>query len=267
MKNLLLIFIVSIFTVGCSSDGLIDDSKSEEPFTYKNGTLSTGKISSSGLNAPNGFEFSEIPAGSEGMLLAYHLNWNDAAQSTISDDFTISPNESWKIENLSIFIMNPDIMPSSINSVKTLVLEIYDGDPKLSNSKKVYGNMNDNVFKSISPTNIYRVTNLTTSDSMNEQAKLVYKVDSSIKDLNLPSGHYWFKMTFKFDYGDDWFWFAPRLPVTGNDVNAFNAYFRLESTGDIFTTDQGSSSPQNPVQPPSVKFETHFEITGIKTIN
>jgi len=266
MKNLLFIFGVSLLIFSCSSDGLEDTSKTEEPFSYKNGTLSTGKVSSTGLVAPTGFEFSEIPAGSEGMLLAYYLNWNDVAKSTISDDFTISPNESWKIENFSFFIMNPDIMPSSINSVKTLVLEIYDGDPKLSTSKKVYGNMTDNVFKSISATNIYRVTNLTTSDSMNEQAKLVYKVDANIKDLSLPSGHYWFKMTFKFDYGDDWFWFAPRLPVIGNDINAFNAYFRLESTGDIYTTDQGSSSPQNPVQPPNVKYETPFEITGIKTV-
>ncbi|PZU88657.1 MAG: hypothetical protein DI529_05530 [Chryseobacterium sp.] len=267
MKNLFFIFGLSLLMFSCSSDGLEDASKTEEPFTYSNGKLSTGKTSSSGLNAPTGFEFSEIPAGSEGMLLAYYLNWQDLARSTVSDDFTIAPNESWKIENFSIFIMNPDITTNSVSSIKTLVLEIYDGDPKLSNSKKVYGNMNDNVFKSISPTNIYRVTNLTTSDSMNEQAKLVYKVDANIKDLNLPSGHYWFKMTFKFDYGDDWFWFAPRLPIIGNDFDSFNAYYRLESTGNIYTIDQGFSTPQNPVQPPNVKFETHFEIAGTKTIN
>lgn len=267
MRNYLFILIISAFATSCATDGLIDDSKREEALSYKNGTLSTGKVSTTGLNAPAGFEFSEIPAGSEGMLYALYLNWTEDARHTVSDDFIIPQNESWKIENFSFFIMNPDILPNSLSYIKTLVLEIYDGDPKLSTSKKVYGNMNDNLFKSITATNIYRVNHLTTSSTMNQQAKLVYKVDTSIKDLNLQSGRYWYKMTLRFNYGDDWFWCVPRLPVTGNDVNTFNAYFRIENTGDIFTTDQGYTDPQTPVQPPNVKYETPFEITGIKTIN
>ncbi|MCD9856272.1 hypothetical protein LUD75_16215 [Epilithonimonas sp. JDS] len=267
MKNLLFIFGVSLLIFSCSSDGLEDTSKTEEPFSYKNGNLSTGKVSSTGLVAPTGFEFSEIPAGSEGMLNAFYLNWSEPAKHTVSDDFIIPPNESWKIDNFSFFIMNPDILPNSTSYIKTLVLEIYDGDPKLSTSKKVYGNMNDNLFKSITSTNIYRVNHLTTSSTMNQQAKLVYKVDTSLKDLNLQSGRYWYKMTLKFNYGDDWFWFVPRLPVGVNDVNAFNAYYRFESNGDIVTGDQGFTAPGIPVQPPYVKYETPFEISGIKTIN
>ncbi|WDF46859.1 hypothetical protein PQ459_18430 [Chryseobacterium sp. KACC 21268] len=267
MKNLLFVFGVSFLIFSCSSDGLEDASKTEEPFSYKNGSLSTGKVSSTGLAAPTGFEFSEIPAGSEGMLSAFYLNWAEPSRHTVSDDFIIPPNESWKIDNFSFFIMNPDILPNSVSYIKTLVLEIYDGDPKLSTSKKVYGNMNDNVFKSISATNIYRVNHLTTSSTMNQQAKLVYKVDTDIKDLNLQSGRYWYKMSLRFNYGDDWFWFVPRLPVTGNDVNTFNAYFHRENTGDFFPTDQGYTTQGIPVQPPNVNYETPFEISGIKTIN
>ncbi len=267
MRNYLFILIISAFATSCATDGLIDDSKREEALSYKNGTLSTGKVSTTGLNAPAGFEFSEIPAGSEGMLLAYYLDWTEAAKSTVSDDFTVPPNESWKIENFSFYIMNPDVLATSVSSIKTVVLEVYDGDPRLTTSKKVYGNMNDNVFKSIAPTNIYRISNLTTYTSTYSKPKQVYKVETDITGLNLLSGKYWFKMTFKFNYGDDWFWFVPRLPVAGNDVSSFNAYFRLEKTGDIFTADPGNTDTQNPVQPPTVKFETPFEITGIKTIN
>ena len=264
---MLLAFCLSLLIFNCSSDGLIDDSKTEEAFTYKNGNLSTGKVSTTGLNAPAGFEFSEIPAGNDGILVACYLNWTENARHTVSDDFIIPVGESWKIENFSFFITNTDILPNSVSYVKTLVLEIYDGDPKLSSSKKVYGDMNNNVFKSISNTNIYRVNHLTTSSTMDQQAKLVYKVDTDINDLNLQPGRYWYKMALKFNYGDDWLWHIPRLPVIGNDVNKFNAYFRREHTGDVYSTDVGYTNPQIPVQPPNVNYETPFEITGIKTIN
>ncbi len=267
MKNLLSVLSLSLIMFGCSSDGLNDDFKTEEPFTYKNGVLSTGKVSSTGLSAPSGFEFSEIPYGSDAIMFAYHLNWDEMTQFTVSDDFIISKNESWKIESFSFFMMNPEIQANSLSSIKYLVLEIYDGDPKLTTSKKVFGNMDENVFKSVSTTNINRITNLSTLASINQRPQLLYKVDANVNNLQLQSGHYWYKMTFKFNKGEDWAWFIPRLPANVNNSSSFNAYFQHTKSGDSFPVDYGWTSENNSTPPPSVNFETPFEITGIKTIN
>jgi len=260
MKNLLFIFVLSFLMFNCSSDGLEDASKTEEPFTYSNGNLSTGKVSSTGLVAPQGYELSEFRNSSTPGMGSFYLNFQENARYYVSDDFVVPQNESWKVENMIFSVINPD--PVSPNfPVKNVVVEIYDGNPELATSKKLYGDMETNLFRKATPTKIYRITPETVDISNGTQASLIYDVESSISNLELKSGHYWYKMTMRFDYGEDWSCWVPRLPQAGNNEASFNAYWKDIKSNTIYNLD-GNHSGLVPIN-----YETPFKITGIKTEN
>lgn len=273
MKIFLLTLILSVVLTNCSSDGLQGfnmDKPAEIPLNYSNGKLSTGTVSSSGLVAPQGYELSEIgPAYLAGMP-CYYITYNpDDSKFSVSDDFIIPQTETWNIENVSFYVINPAPVSSNF-PVKNVVMEIYDGNPELAGSKIVSGDMETNIFKSSTPTNIYRVTSLTTDLSDPQQSSpqkssdLIYKAQTEMKNnLNLKSGHYWFKMTMKFSIpGEDYWCWIPRLPAKGNNESSFNAYFKSFKSGTIAKSDGGVFGGTVPVN-----YEIPFEIKGTKTIN
>ncbi|MBC7555370.1 MAG: hypothetical protein H7195_00190 [Chryseobacterium sp.] len=273
MKNFLLILILSVILTNCTNEGLqglTRDNAAEILLNYSNGKLSTGTVSSSGLVAPQGYELSEIGAAYLEGMPCFYLTFNpDDSKFSVSDDFVIPQNESWNIENVSFYVINP--RPISPNfPVKNVVMEIYDGNPELASSKVISGDMGTNIFKTSTATNIYRITNLTTDLSDPQQSSpqkssdLIYKVVTEIKNnLNLKSGHYWYKMTMKFDTsGEDYYCFIPRLPAKGNNENSFNAYFKSIKSGTLASSDGGVFGGTIPVN-----YETPFDITGTKTVN
>ncbi|QOW11415.1 hypothetical protein Q73A0000_14110 [Kaistella flava (ex Peng et al. 2021)] len=259
MKKHLFILISFVILINCAHDR-VQESSTVTPLDYNNGKLSTGTVSTTGLIAPQGYEFSEIRPSSTPGISCFYLNFQEKARYSVSDDFVIPQNEIWNVKNISFYVINPD--PVSANfSVKNIVMEIYDGNPDLATSKKVYGNLDTNLFKSSAPTNIYRITNETTKITDDPSASLVYKVETTIgNDLNLKAGHYWYQMTMKFDYGEDWSCYIPRLPQKGNNENSFNAYYKNFDNGLVFKTDNGVYNGTIPVN-----YETPFQITGVKT--
>lgn len=262
MKNIFLTLAFFSITISCSENGL-EGLSTVEPLNYKNGNLSTGKVSSTGLAAPQGYEFSEVnsPMGiSPGSLMyCFYLNVQEKARYYISDDFIIPNNEIWNINNISFNIINWPVYTPSSFPVKKVYIEIYDGNPELATSKKIYGDLDTNLFKSATPTNIYRINSGTTSVNDPDYSALIYKVDTTINNLNLKSGHYWFKMILKFDYGEDWACYIPRLPVEGNNQSSFNAYFKDIYHGTVFTSDAEGFNGA-----PLVNYEVPFEIKGEK---
>lgn len=265
MKKFFIPTFIALLTLSCSRAGDGIQGLSEEvPLNYENGMLETGTVSSTGLVAPQGYVFSEIKTSSNPGMSCFYLNFNEVARFTVADDFVIPSNEIWNIEEFSFFIINP-LSPNTATNfpVKNLVMEIYDADPAVGGANKVFGDMNTNLFESASPTNIYSITDGTTDITDENTVNKIYKVDAKInKNLNLKSGHYWYKMTLKFDYGEDWFCFMPRLPEKVNNQTTFNSYYQNQKTGDIFHTDSGTYNGETPVN-----YETNFKITGIKTRN
>lgn len=261
MKNTLLSLVFLLTIVNCSTDGM-QGLSNETELNYINKILATGTTSSTGLVAPPGMQFSEIKPSLNYGMNCFYLNFQENARFTISDDFIIPQNEIWNINTISFFVINPD--PVSTNfPVKNIAIEIYDGNPDLASSKKLYGDLDTNLFKSATPTNTYRITNETTNVLDAANSSLIYQVETALPgSLNLKGGHYWYKMTSKFNYGEDWSCYIPRLPAAGNDTTTFNAYFKNLKTGDLFKTDNGlydgSTTPIN--------YETPFQIKGTKTV-
>lgn len=264
MKNFLLILAFFSITISCSENGL-EGLSTVETLNYKNGNLSTGKVSSTGLVAPQGYELSEVNSPmsiSPGSLMyCFYLNFQEKARYYISDDFVIPSNENWNIDNISLNVINWPVYTPSNFPVKKVYIEIYDGNPELATSKKVYGDLDTNIFKSASPTNVYRINSSTTNINDPDNSVLIYKIETAISNLNLKSGHYWFKMILKFDYGEDWSCYVPRLPVEGNNQSSFNAFFKDMYHGTVFTSDAEGFNGA-----PLVNYEVPFEIHGKKTI-
>lgn len=263
MKNFLLTLAFFSITIGCSENGL-DGLSNVEPLDYKNGNLSTGKVSSTGLVAPQGYEFSEVNSPMStlpgSLLFCYYLNFQEKARYYTSDDFVVPNNEEWNINNITFNVINW-IADTPNFPVKKVYIEIYDGNPELNSSHKIYGDLVTNLFKSVTPTNIYRINSGATSVNDSDNSVLIYKVEASINNLNLKSGHYWFKMLLKFDYGEDWACYIPRLPVEGNNQSSFNAYCKDIYHGTVFTSDSEGFNGA-----PTVNYEVPFEIKGEKTI-
>ena len=265
MKNILVTLIFFTLTIGCSENGL-DHLPNVEPLNYKNGNLTTGKVSSTGLVAPKDYEFSEVNSPMSihpgSLMLCYSLNFQEKARYYISDDFIVPNNETWNISSFSFNVINWPVSSPSNFPANKVYIEIYDGNPELNSSKKVFGDLITNLFKSATPTNIYRINYATTNLSDPDYSSLIYKVNTAINNLNLKSGHYWFKMLLKFDYGENWACYVPRLPVEGNNQSSFNAYYKDTYHGTIDTTDREGLNGA-----PNVNYEVPFEIKGEKTIN
>lgn len=238
-----------LFLINCANDGLQLGS-STEPLNYNNGSLITGTISSAGLVSTNGTYFSELENGylNLGFYCFTHSTIQDR-KNYIGDDFVVPTNESWKIDDITFYFYKG--VESDEFPVNSVMLEIYDGDPSLNTSHKIYGDFTTNLFSKSEKTNIYRIAYNTTALS---DAHQIFSVQAKTPSLNLQSGHYYFKMTTKYK-ATNFFYFMPQLPqkMIKNTNGFYNAQNNGHST--YYTTD------------PDYKFDFPFLISGTKTIN
>ena len=249
MKKLILSNLIVFSLISCSSDGL-QSTSTIASLNYDNGSLVTGKVSSTGVQAPTGFSLSELENGY--INLGFYSFTHPTIQNRrhyIGDDFVVPLNETWNIDEFTFYFfkgLEEDMFP-----VNAVMLEIYDGDPRLNTSHKIFGDFSTNLFLKSQATDVYRIAY--NSNSLSE-AHQVYSVKAKIPNLNLQSGHYYFKMTTKYE-GANFFYFAPHLPQSKvKNNNGF--YFVVNNLNETyFTTD------------PDSKFDFPFLINGTKTIN
>lgn len=161
---------------------------------YVNGTLSTGTISKSGLVAPAGRTWAELQNNGSDLSStngSFGMGIDGPSYSTyFADDFTIPAGESWDLNQIEVYasIESTDTGTMPFN---TFNFEIWNGDPQLPSSQKIYGNINTNIFNAAASgdsfmTHIKNTAFLTPPFPM----RTLWRVVGDI-DVTLPAGTYW----------------------------------------------------------------------------
>lgn len=148
---------------------------------YNNGPLSTGAVSSNGVNAPAGTTWSECQP--PGTIAGY--GWQQTAGNRVADDFTV-PAGGWTIQGIDLFGYQTGATSNTYTSVR---MQIWNGVPEAAGSAVVWGNTTTNILGTGSFANMYRI--FTAQPGTTRQ---IMKLPLNVS-VNLPAGTYWLDTT------------------------------------------------------------------------
>lgn len=145
-----------VFLISCNKSS---DSPSQSGI-YKNGLLSTGPVSNSGVAAPAGTTWSECQAD----LSSNSSNWfvgvanfyNSTENHWTGDDFSIPAGQTWNISRIAIYGM---VFNATSNPFDVLHLQIWNGKPGSPGSSVIYGDATTNFLSDVSDSLIYGIQN------------------------------------------------------------------------------------------------------------
>jgi len=115
---------------------------------YVNGNLSTGAVSNSGVTAPTGYTWSELQSNvgeptvtntQEGYPIDYGVN----LRHLLADDFIVPTGQTWNISSFEFYVFCDGAVTLPVTE---LGIEIWNGDPSLGLSTKLYGNVTNNTL-------------------------------------------------------------------------------------------------------------------------
>ena len=147
-----------------------------------NGNLNTGPISSNGVAAPAGYNWSELQNGNENAGYSVSIE----SQYSLSDDFIIPEGETWNLTNINLYAyVTGYILPTSpFNEVR---LQIFSSDPSTGNPVPVFGDMTSNRFLSSVSSGMYRIF---FGDIIPPNQRKIWEITASAA-TTLTAGHYW----------------------------------------------------------------------------
>jgi hypothetical protein len=166
---------------------------------YVNGNLSTGSISRSGVMAPTGYTWAELQSNlgepsitndQNGYEIYYGANY----ENLFADDFVVPSGQTWSIHNFEFFVYGVQV---SFMPVTQLGMEIWNGDPSLATSTKLYGDITVDTFDATNSGEafmyIIRNTSYNPGGIGSSQTNLESKVWKIRGNLNvtLNPGTYW----------------------------------------------------------------------------
>lgn len=165
---------------------------------YINGPLSTGPISNNGTLAPSGYTWSELQ-NNTGDLSATNIQpgqyLGSSFKNKFSDDFIVPTNETWSITGFDFYVFYPQWTSSTI-PVSALGIEIWNGDPSLTASVKLYGNLTTNSLdlENSGEAMMYHIKNsnftATTGGATPNLESKMWKIRGSF-NASLPAATYW----------------------------------------------------------------------------
>lgn len=224
---------------------------------YKNGNIRTGSTSASGVAAPSGFFWSEMQA--EGTVanttLGFTTIYNNALSSNfkLADDFTVPPGQSWAVSQVSVYAYQTG-SAASPSPFDVMRVEIWNGDPSVSGSAVVFGDMTTNRLSSSVDSVTYRTANsLVPSTTTPGTTRRIWKLNADISGVTLTAGTYW--LVWQLHATSDGSAFAPPCNVVGvRGLPTWNAK-QANGTTWVSITDAGT-----PATPPNVPMDFPFEI-------
>jgi len=162
--------------------------------------LATGAFTASGIAAPQGSSWSEVPHVS--LIAANAISGfacHDATSGTggteapfhFADDFVVPAGASWQLQSVSFFVYqagNVQLAPySAVN------LRLWQGRPGDIGAVAIGGDMATNVLTSQVSTNILRIFNtvVAPSPAQPNANRIIWKVDAALPNLTLTPGTYW----------------------------------------------------------------------------
>jgi hypothetical protein len=167
---------------------------------YINGSLATGTVTKNGTIALPGRTWAELQNDEENntvtnISLGIPIN-NPNLPSRYADDFTIPNGEIWHLNSMDMFatIHNLETMPLPFNF---LSIEIWNGDPSLTGTQKIYGDIDTNVLDPENSGDSFMDHIKNTAFSVPPyEVRHIWKLRGNI-NVTLPGGTYWlyFKST------------------------------------------------------------------------
>lgn len=179
VKQITLIIAFSAFLISCSNDDGFSDPQTSD-LNYSNGNLNTGIKTANGTSAPDGYTWSEIDTKNYSTGIISNSRY-------FADDFVVPKGEKWTIEKINIYAFYGGYtgVTSPFNNIR---YEIYDADPSLVSSTKIYGDISTNKYASAEDAKMYRIFNGTA-----ETNRKIFRITANATDLELSAGTYWIK--------------------------------------------------------------------------
>lgn len=152
----------------------------------------------------------------------------------VAEDFEIPAGETWQIDFFVFFAYQTGSTTTS--SINDLRFQIWKGKPNESNSKIVFGDMNNNRLSQTNFSNIYRVTETTIGNNSRPIMKNTAKAG-----LILEEGTYWVVwQTGGINSSGPW---IPPITVSGQ-INTGNAMQSLNGASFLTLYDTGTNTSQ-----------------------
>lgn len=243
VKRIAFIITFSVFLISCGSsddDGSFNSVTSD--LNFSNGNLSTGTKTANGTSAPEGYTWSEIDT----------KNFTSGTNSNsryFADDFVVPKGEKWTIEKINIYAFygGYEGTNSPFNNIR---YEIYDGDPSLVSSNKIYGDISTNKYASAEDAKIYRIFN-----GKAETIRKIFRIKANATDLELSAGTYWIKWQI-LDNSSAVF-YPSNITPGAPGLASYNAISKSSDAGGVWSkvTNGGDD----------IKVDFPFELIGKKT--
>lgn len=222
MKKLLFLFLISSKIIFAQ-------------LVFSNGDFKTGVSNANSQIAPVGYQWSELQSPGSNVAFGGAYNNSNSFNTSICDDFTVPSGETWNITSMNFYGYIPNHSNDSQNFLDVLHVRIWNGNPLLTGSQIIWGDLTTNridvgVFEN---TNTYRI-----DTGENSTNKKIYKV-SAITNLSLTTGTYWVEFQAHTIYNGG-FSIIP-VTISGTSYLAnWNAKYRYNPTSWIDYVDSGT---------------------------
>ena len=202
--------------------------------TLTNGNLSTGATTSTGVNAPAGFTWSEVQTGNT----SFGFGANIGANLTIADDFTVTGTQPWNLTKFTAYGYSTGYAgtTSPFNDIR---VQIFNTDPSVGSPTPVWGDLTTNRFAGSTTSSIYRAA------AAGGTTRQIWKVEANVT-ATLAPGTYWIEWqlgTIAAGASN----FTPPSTVVGTTTQPGNNSKQHDLTANTWITlnDAGSTTPQD----------------------
>lgn len=234
--------------------------------------IATGAITTSGVAAPAGAQWSETASVSPTLangIAGFSCN-NAGGASGIeqpflfADDFQVDFPNVWNISTASFYAYQPGAGAAA--PFDGVFVRILNGPPQFATSTPVFGDLTTNRLISVTPLNIYRVFNTVVGPAPVAPLadRRLWRIDADLSSLSLSPGSYWIEWQVRATNPDAEV-FCPPVTIAGSrgkaGANAQQLRAGLLGGSWIALVDLGKPSSASDV-PQDIPFLLSGEIIG-----
>lgn len=234
---------------------------------YINGPLSTGTLSSSGVAAPSGDEWSELQNETGNTTYGNTLAGISCSVTTTvfrcADDFEVPVGETWTINQVVTFAYQTGYSGGT-SPILAATLQIWDGIPGQPGSSVIFGDETTNRLNASGDTGMWRIFNSTVPSPGTTPAtnRKIWNVSINVTPpIALTAGTYW--IDWNTEIAANGAHFAPPVTIPGvRTLPGMNAR-QFTATGWQDVIDEGNPA----AAAPDVPLDFPFQLMGNFTLN
>lgn len=155
---------------------------------FSNGPISTGTTTTGGSVAPTGYTWSELQTPNTSLGSGAIYNNALTSDFALADEFVVPVGQIWNLTSIDFFGYQTSYTGTTI-PIDVLRVRIWSGDPALSTSTIVFGNMTTNLLNTANSGEAFMYR---TSATVGTTRK-IWKFNANVT-ASLPAGTYWVEM-------------------------------------------------------------------------